>query len=214
MMRVIPLHEAIRMSDDRSDTGRDEPERSLTASFELLRRAQRGDRDALESVCARYLPRLRRWTSGRLPAHARNLLDTDDVIQETLYRAVDKLGDFEIRGEGAFLAYLRQAALNRIRDEVRRVQRRPAADSLDSRLEDSGLSPLEQTIGQHAVDSYESALAQLREDERELIVARIELGCSYDEIAEALERPSADAARMAVSRALVRLAREMGRENE
>ena len=41
---------------------------------------------------------------------------------------------------------------------------------------------------------------------------RIELGCRYDEIAEALGKPSVGAAQMTVSRALVRLSQEMSRE--
>jgi len=59
--------------------------------------------------------------------------------------------------------------------------------------------------------SYERAFACLEEQEREAIVARLELGLTYGEIAQSLGKPSPDAARMAVGRALVRLAREMGR---
>ena len=61
------------------------------------------------------------------------------------------------------------------------------------------------------VEQYEGALGRLSEPEREAIVARIEMGHGYEEIARALGKPSPDAARMAVSRALVRLAEEMGR---
>jgi len=60
--------------------------------------------------------------------------------------------------------------------------------------------------------TYEEALARLRADDRELIILRVELGLPYREIAEILDKPSEDAAQMAVSRALVRLAREMGRK--
>ena len=59
---------------------------------------------------------------------------------------------------------------------------------------------------------YESALDRLSEDDRELAIARLELGLSYDEVARATNRPSPDAARMAIGRALVRLASEMNRE--
>jgi RNA polymerase sigma-70 factor (ECF subfamily) len=68
---------------------------------------------------------------------------------------------------------------------------------------------LEAAIGAEAVEHYEAALQRLRGEERELIVARIELGLTYSELAGALGKPSADAARMAVGRALVRLAEEM-----
>jgi RNA polymerase sigma-70 factor (ECF subfamily) len=68
-------------------------------------------------------------------------------------------------------------------------------------------------IGVEAVERYEAALKRLRDQEREAIVARIEMGLSYDEVAAALKRPSADAARMLVGRALLRLAKEMRRES-
>ena len=56
------------------------------------------------------------------------------------------------------------------------------------------------------------ALQRLRPSDRELIVARVELGLEYREIAELLDRPSVGAVRVAISRALMRLASEMGVE--
>lgn len=58
-------------------------------------------------------------------------------------------------------------------------------------------SSLEQAIGQEALDRYERALATLRREDRELVVARVELGYTNQEIAELLGKPSANAARMA-----------------
>ena len=58
-------------------------------------------------------------------------------------------------------------------------------------------------------ERYEAALHRLRPEEREVIIARVELGQSYQQIAAGHGKASADAARMAVSRALVRLAEEM-----
>lgn len=64
---------------------------ALVATTQLLRLAKEGDRAALESLMARYLPRLRAWASGRLPMRARSLLDTADLVQETLLRTVEGL---------------------------------------------------------------------------------------------------------------------------
>jgi RNA polymerase sigma-70 factor (ECF subfamily) len=178
-------------------------------SLGLLERAQAGDAEALETLIARYLPRLQRWAHGRLPAWARDLAETQDLVQETLFQAFKRIDRFEVRGEGALQAYLRQALLNRIRSEIRRVGRRPPATELDSQAEDLAPSPLERAIGVEAVDRYEEALARLRPEEREAIVGRIELGLTHEELAEALDKPTANAARMAVERALIRLAKEM-----
>jgi RNA polymerase sigma factor (sigma-70 family) len=193
---------AARSRNDRSQ---------LHSSLTLLERAQAGDRVALDSLVARYLPRLQRWASGRLPRWARDIADTQDLVQETLFQTFKRIERFEPRGEGALMAYLRQAILNRVREELRRAKRRPTRGELGSEAEDHARSSLEQAIGQEAIERYEQALARLRPEDRELVVARIELGYTNKEIAELLDKPTPNAARMAVERAVVRLATAMGK---
>lgn len=181
------------------------------SSLDLIERAKTGDPQAVDILIARYLPRLQRWASGRLPLWARDLAETQDLVQETVYKAFKQIGRFEVRGEGALQGYLRQALVNRIRSEIRRVSRRPQPTALDSQAIDDAPSPLEAAIGREAVDRYEQALSRLRPADREAIVGRIELGLTNDELADVLDKPSANAARMAVERALFRLAKEMRR---
>src|SRR5262245_61483470 len=100
------------------------PAISLESTAALLEGARRGDTAARDRLLARMLPSLRQWSHGRLPAGARDLSDTDDLVQVALIRAVDQIGDFESRREGSFLAYLRRSVLNQIKDHVRRVTRR------------------------------------------------------------------------------------------
>ena len=183
--------------------------RSREATLDLLERAKAGDRHALDLLIARYLPRLQRWAHGRLPVWARDLAETQDLVQETVFRAFTHVERFEIRGEGALQAYLRQALINRIREEIRRAGRRPQAAALESQTADAGPSPLEEAIGQEAVERYESALSRLRPEDRQAIIGRIELGLTNEELADALGKPTPNAARMAVERALLRLAKEM-----
>ena len=202
------------MKADRNDSREASSDRpQLHSSLTLLERARAGDRVALESLIARYLPRLQRWASGRLPAWARDMAETQDLVQEALFQTFKRIERFEPRGEGALHAYLRQAILNRIREELRRAKRRPARSELDSAAEDDARSPLAAAIGQEAIDRYERALARLRPEDRELVVARIELGYTNQEIADLLDKPTANAARMATERAVVRLAKEMGKTN-
>ena len=77
----------------------------------LLRRVRSSDGDerqaARDRLMARFLPRLRRWARGRLPHTARSRAETDDLVQLTLLRALRNVDEFENRGDGAFLAYLR-----------------------------------------------------------------------------------------------------------
>jgi RNA polymerase sigma factor (sigma-70 family) len=181
----------------------------MESSIDLLERARAGDEAALNALIERFLPRIRRWASGRLPRWARDIADTQDLVQDTLIQTFKRIETFESRGDGALAAYLRQGVLNRIRDEVRRAGRRPPPQDLDSKIEDAAPSPLESIIGVEAAERYDRALARLRPVDREAIVARVELGFSNEEIAVMLGKPSANAARMAVERALVRLAEQM-----
>jgi RNA polymerase sigma factor (sigma-70 family) len=185
------------------------PDTGVVSTADLLQRARHGDKEAINELFSRYLPSLRRWARGRLPRWTRDVRDTDDMVQETLVQTLKHLESFEPRHEGALQAYLRQALVNKVRDEVRRVGRHAIPDAIVEDHADSAASPLEEAIGREALTRYESALHRLRPEEREVIIARVELGQSYQQIAAGHGRASADAARMAVSRALVRLAEEM-----
>src|SRR5262245_27001941 len=179
------------------------------STFSLLERARAGDQHAVELLVARHRGPLQRWASGRLPGWARGMIETQDVVQETLFQTFRKIETFRPERVGALQAYLRQAVLNRIRDELRRAARRPAAGTLDEDHVDPGPSPLEEAIGREAIERYEAALASLRPEEQEAVVGRIELGYTYGELAEALGKPTGEAARKAAERALIRLVEEM-----
>jgi len=175
----------------------------------LLQRARAGDRAALDALCARYLPRLERWAHGRLPVWARGAVDTNDLVQVTLARTAQRVEAFEPQREGAFQAYIRQALLNELRDVLRKAARRGDHEQLASEPVSHEPSPLEEAIGSETLEIYDAALQRLKAEDREAIVARVELGLSWPEVAEAIGKNSASSAQMAVSRALVRLAKEM-----
>lgn len=196
--------------DERTESAQRGPQPAHEETLDLLRRAQAGDRHALELLSERCMPRMRRWATGRLPGAARGVLDTDDLVQDTFIKAVRNLNTFEPRHEGAFQLYLRQAILNRIRDEARRVARRPEHFQLNGDERARQPSPLDLVVGRDVMDRYETALRGLSDADRALVVLRLELDYGYAEIAEAAGKPSANAARMAVSRAIVRLAERMG----
>lgn len=190
----------------------DSPAPELVITGELLHRAKHGDEAALNALMARYRPRLQRWATGRLPRYARSLFDTGDLVQETLLKAIEGLDLIEVRGPGVFQAYVRQAVLNRIKDQVRWARRRPGPDGVPEDLIDVSPSPLESAIGSDVLRRFEGALARLTDDERQLLHLRIELDFDYEEIAAVTERATRDAARMAVQRALRKLADIMGHE--
>lgn len=180
-------------------------------SMDLITRARSGNEDALNDLCSRYLPRLRKFARGRLPAWARGPLDTNDLVQETFTHVVQRLGSFEPRHDGAFQGYLRQALLNRVRDQMRWAQRRPT-EVLATDYQADRPSPIEEAIGSETLARYQAALQRLKPADREAIVARIERGRPYIEVARLLGKPTVAAAHVAVSRALVNLAKEMSHD--
>lgn len=181
------------------------------ATVELLNRARRGDTAALERLLERCMPPLRRWAHGRLPGPLRGPQETADLVQNAVLATVARLDSFEVRHQGALQAYLRTAVLNQIRDLVRQQRRRPQLTALPDHVADQEPSPLELAIGAENLDRYEAAVERLSRADQEAIIGRLELQYSYPDLAVVLAKPSADAARMAVTRALKRLAEEMRR---
>jgi RNA polymerase sigma factor (sigma-70 family) len=188
-------------------TPMDDPQAETTLS--LFQRASDGDRHAADLLFARYAPALQRWARGRLPRWARDIADTSDLVQDAMLQTFRNLARVEYRGTGALHAYLRQAVLNRVREELRRRGSRPEREALDPSMPEADASPLERAIGRQQLARYEAALEKLDVEDREAVIARLEWGLSHRDIADALGKPSPDAARMTVARALARLAREM-----
>jgi len=178
----------------------------------LLIRAKQGDGDALNALFERHIPILKRWATGRLARWARDIADTQDLVQETVLETFKRIEVFEPRGKGALRAYLRQALLNRVRNEFRRANRHPVAESLDPGAASFETSPLDAAIRDEQLTRYHAALQRLTAQERDLITARLEMGLSYEELAGVFRKPSWNAARMATVRALLRLADQLQRD--
>jgi RNA polymerase sigma factor (sigma-70 family) len=176
----------------------------------VLLRARLGDREAFEHLFGRLTCSLRRWARGRLPGWAGQRADTGDVFQDAATKALPHLGTFEPRRRKALQSYLRKAVMNRVRDEMRWAGRRAGTVSIESIDVTAPVSLFDETVDQEQKARYRAALEALEPADRELLVASLELGYSYEQVALATGRSSPDAARMAIRRALLRLAKEMG----
>jgi len=191
------------MTADRDAGPADAPSRmappALEATLELIRRAQRGEAEAREQLCERYLPRIRRWAHGRLPAWARRVQDSQDVAILTMAKAVERVGRFEERGEAGFRALVWKILLDTVADMLRKAYREPVAEELPETIVDPAASAVEGVL-------VGEILETLDEEDRGLVLARLFLGCSYREVAERAGL-SEDAARMRIGRALARVAR-------
>ena len=164
----------------------------------------------LAALIGWWLPRLRQWTHGRLPAWARSAADTSDIVQDVVVRTLRRRDRFDLRGRDALGAYLRAAVRNRIKDERRRRIARGTPAPLADDIRDVSPSPLDRAICAEDESRYRAALARLRQDDQELTVAHVALGYSHAQLGCMLGR-SPNAARMALRRAIERLARELAR---
>jgi len=182
---------------------------SGVTSAQLIARARQGDARAISVLMHRYGVALRRWARGRLPRWARELNDTSDIVQDALLQTIRRLDRFEDRGHGALTAYLRQAVLNRVRNEMRRVSRRPPREEDDVDVASTAPSPFEAAMTAEQEQRYKRALTELSDEERLLIVGRLECGYNYVQLARLCGRATPDAARVAVRRALLKLAAGM-----
>lgn len=179
---------------------------STEPTEQLLRRIRAGEADARQSLYSRCLPVLQRWAHARLPGYARDITDTDDLVQVTLLRALNHLHEFEASGSGSFLAYLRQILLNEVRAELRKRQVRGEKVDIETvPLADETESVVEHLVGNERLRSFERALAELDREDQALIVMRLELGMSYPEIGldVAME---ANTVRMRIARAFKKIA--------
>jgi RNA polymerase sigma-70 factor (ECF subfamily) len=184
---------------------------TTVASRELIDRARDGDQRALSTLFRRQGDRLLRWARGRLPGWARTGTDTRDIVQDALLQTFRRFDGFQDRGKGALQAYLRRAVDNRIQDELRKVRRRPAPTD-ESVLEGQpsiAPSPFEHALDQEQQELFTHALATLTADEQRLVVGRLTLGYNYEQLAALTSRTTAESARQAVRRAVIKLAKAM-----
>lgn len=151
----------------------------------------------------RYREYLRLLARMQLDPRMRSKLDPSDVVQETLVKAHQNMGQFRGTTEGELAAWLRRILANNLADAARKYQRelflgRSLAESLDqssARLEawlsadQSG--PDEKVLRQERLLSLASALAGLPEDQRLAVEMHHLQDCSVSEVAEVMQRTEA-----------------------
>lgn len=108
----------------------------------------------------------------------------EDLTQQTFIKALDGIAGY--REDSLFSTWLFQIAKRTLLDEHRRVQRRPKETELDSLQPElaEGYTDTELTAAQLDITS---ALQQMPETEREIIMLRFFGDCTFVEIAEILQ---------------------------
>ncbi len=183
------------------------PEDAQSSTHALIQRGRAGDSSAWDRVFGRMLKRIRRWAHGRVPQSALGAGETQDFVQDAALGVWTRMDQLDFRKPGELDAYVRQAVINRIRDQARRGLARPAMLPLDPGIIDQSPSALERALDGEALVRYQHAFAALDVRDREAVIARATMGYTFDQIAELTGRPSAAAARMSVNRSIERLRR-------
>jgi RNA polymerase sigma-70 factor (ECF subfamily) len=153
---------------------------------DLARRAQGGDRAALEALLAAVRPRTLAVCRGVLPYTP----DAEDACQEALIKVAEKIGTWSQRGR--FTTWLHVVAVNSARSTYRRMKNQAvAADPIDSPAMQRPDPRTTSVIAGTRLDLLEAMEALERDHPQfvEPLLLRDVYGLSYEEIAQHLDAP-------------------------
>jgi RNA polymerase sigma factor (sigma-70 family) len=193
------------------------PNRELNVTDDLLSRARRGERTAADDLFRRYQPRLNAFLRARMPAGARKFCDAEDLVQEVCVKILGALDRFESRGIGSFWWFARSIARNHLVDVARRGQAlHETRLAYETRAEPTAKvrGPSGEVADREAAEAFDRALERIPDPVRKGLLMRVELGLGWFVIAGDCGFPSADAARVAIKRALASIAKEMAGHGE
>lgn len=183
----------------------------------LLHGVRAGHSTALEQLFAQHRDYLHWVLALRMDQNLRSRLDVSDVIQEAHLEALQRIGDYLDRRPMPFRMWLRKTAYEcLLRMRRQHVEAKQRAVSREVPLPDRssvllagqtmGSTPSQQLINEELAQRVREAMAQLEEDDREVLLMRNYEGLLNHEVAQVLEiKP--DAASKRYGRALLRLSK-------
>ena len=150
----------------------------------VVRRAQRGDREAFGALVEQFQPTVYAIALRRLG----NASDALELAQEVFLHVLQRIG--QLREPERFAGWLRQVA---VRMAINRATRRLAPASVETGVlegaYEGGDEPLDQLISRERAERLREALGQLKSLDREALDAFYIRGHSLIEIAELLDVP-------------------------
>lgn len=159
----------------------------------LIARAQKGDRDALDSLIRRYEKRAYQY-AFRLTSNSE---EAADVVADAFVRVFSALPNF--KGNSAFTTWLYRILTNCFLDHRKKERTRQATSlesvlhtaegELERQFESEDDTPGELTERKHREEIFEAAVATLPEYQRVMITLYHGEMLSYEEIADTLDLP-------------------------
>jgi RNA polymerase sigma-70 factor (ECF subfamily) len=200
---------------------------------ELLSGARQGDSGAINRLLERHRGAVRRLVQIRLDQKIQRRLDVSDVVQDVFIEANRRLADYLRQPKMPFHLWLRHIARDRIIDAHRR-HRVSAKRSIDreqplavggemdrsavelaAQLCDDRLTPAAAATQREMVRRVEQAIAQLNDQDAEIIVMRHYEQLSNQEVAQSLglTEPAASMRYLRAVRRLRALLLDNGRQS-
>ncbi len=172
---------------------------------ELVERAVRGDPDATAALLAVVRPGVVRYCRAHLGRVGGRYTTADDVSQEVCLAVLRSLPRFRDEGR-PFAAFVYGIAAHKIADAQRAAVRHLSVAPVETIADqqDSAPGPEQQALAKDLARRLSRLLRHLPEQHREILVLRVAVGLSAEEVGQTLDM-SPGAVRVAQSRALARL---------
>ena len=177
---------------------------------DLLARAREGSPDALNIIYERISGRLLAYIRLRMGRELRTRLESRDLLQASLLKSFQKIGDFRGTETRSLMAWLARIAEHEILDSVDHLHRQRRDAAREAPLDESAAVPaitrsaLSRVILGEDARRLEEAMDRLSPEHRDVILMRKFEDLSFGEIAARTGR-SEDACRMLLARALTAL---------
>jgi RNA polymerase sigma-70 factor (ECF subfamily) len=169
----------------------------------LVGRAQQGDQAAFAEIYEQHQPAVFRYVYYRVA----DVSVAEDLTSAVFTRLVEKIDGYRYRGR-PLLAWIYTIARNVVVDYHRRAERSRVVP-LDTQLADDSLD-VERAVERRLAESrLAAAMAELTEEQRQVILLRFIEGMSCEEAGRLLDK-STGAVKALQHRALAALARILG----
>lgn len=159
----------------------------------LIARAQKGDRDALNSLILKHERRAYQY-AFRLTS---NTEEASDVVADAFVRVYNALPNF--KGNSAFTTWLYRILTNCYLDQKKKDRSRPSVSleqtlqtesgEIERQIVDPGETPDEVTEKMARETTIQKAVASLPEYQQAMLIMYHVENLSYEEISEALDLP-------------------------
>jgi RNA polymerase sigma-70 factor, ECF subfamily len=172
----------------------------------IVQAAQKGEEKAIVALYQAYSQAIYRYIAYRVPVE-----EAEDLAAEVFVNMVEALPRYKI-SEAPFESWLYRIAGSRIADYHRQFTRHPTTELLES-TSDSGIMPEEQVQLDQESNELRVALAQLSQEQQDILLLRFVNHKSHEEVGRILNK-SVSAVKTIQHRALTELATLLGSEKK